>query len=329
MTYLLLAINLLVFFYIEGNGDSTSVQTLIEYGAKYNPAIIDGEWWRILSSMFLHIGTLHLLMNMLALFYLGNAVERIYGSWRFTVIYLFAGVFGGLASFMLNPHVAAGASGAIFGLFGALLFFGVQHKQLFFRTMGWNLLFVIGLNIVFGLLVPQIDNGAHFGGLIGGFIASAFVHLPKEKNIIRQLLAFAFYLVAIMAMAWLGVQSTFNENQTLEQVKESQELNQTGDFDEVIRLTTEALEENGNFEAPLLFNRSYAYMQVGDTKGAKEDLLRVVDQSPDMAEAHYNLAVLYQQEGELEKAADHAGTAAKLKPENEGFQQLQKELSSS
>ena len=329
VTYILLAINLLVFFYIEGIGDSTSVQTLIEYGAKYNPAIIDGEWWRILSSMFLHIGTLHLLMNMLALFYLGSAVERIYGSWRFTVVYLLAGVFGGLASFMLNPHVAAGASGAIFGLFGALLFFGVQHKQLFFRTMGWNLLFVIGLNIVFGLLVPQIDNGAHFGGLIGGFVASAFVHLPNEKNRTRQLLALVAYCVAVIAMAWLGVQSTFNENQTIDQVKESQELNQQGDYDEVIQLTTEALEEKGNFEAPLWFNRSYAYIQVGDTKRAKQDLLRVVDQSPDMAEAHYNLAILYQQEGELEKAADHAGTAAELKPKNEGFQKLEEDLTSS
>ncbi|WP_226583033.1 rhomboid family intramembrane serine protease [Halobacillus litoralis] len=326
ITYVLLALNILIFMYIEWKGDTTSVLTLIDYGAKYNPAIVEGEWWRILTSMFLHIGMIHLFMNMLALFYLGVAVERIYGSGRFFFIYMLAGLFGGLASFMLNPHVAAGASGAIFGLFGALIFFGIQYKQLFFRTLGWNLIFIILLNISFGLLVPQVDNGAHIGGLIGGFLASAFIQMPKHKIGKMQAGAFVLYLLAFGAMAYIGFTGWLNGEQTYSQVQETQELNQRGDYDRVIEQTTTSLENPGIYEAELLFNRSYAYVKTGRSKKAKEDLESVVSIAPEMAEAHYNLALLYQEEGQVKKAAEHAATAVSLKPENEEFQKLKREL---
>nr|WP_255639737.1 rhomboid family intramembrane serine protease [Aquibacillus saliphilus] len=132
-TYLLLMINVLAFIFIEMNGSSTSVSTLIKFGAKYNIGIVNGEWWMIISSMFLHIGFLHLFMNMLALYYVGSAVERIYGNSRFIIIYFFAGIIGGVASFAFNTQIAAGASGAIFGLLGSLLFFGVNYKRFFFK----------------------------------------------------------------------------------------------------------------------------------------------------------------------------------------------------
>src|SRR5699024_10975967 len=133
VTFLLIFINLIIFFMLDLNGGSTNIETLVKYGAKYNPAIVSGEWWRIISSMFLHIGALHLFMNMLAIYYLGTAVERIFGSTRFVIIYFISGVIGGLTSFAFNTHIAAGASGALFGLFGALLYFGVIHKQLFYQ----------------------------------------------------------------------------------------------------------------------------------------------------------------------------------------------------
>ncbi|WP_077621503.1 rhomboid family intramembrane serine protease [Sediminibacillus massiliensis] len=201
----LLIINFLLFFFLEQNGGSMNVKTLIDFGAKYNPAIKEGEWWRIVSSMFLHIGFFHLLMNMLALYYLGAAVEKIYGSFRFTVIYFSAGISGGLASFAFNTQVSAGASGAIFGLFGALLFFGITYKKLFFRTMGWNLLFILAINIIFGFVVPQVDNGAHIGGLVGGFAASAFVALPDNASLPRQLAAFAAYIAVLISLVFYGL----------------------------------------------------------------------------------------------------------------------------
>ncbi|GEN52072.1 rhomboid family intramembrane serine protease [Halobacillus faecis] len=326
MTYFLLAVNVLIFLYIEWVGDSTSVETLIQYGAKFNPAIMEGEWWRIATSMFLHIGILHLFMNMFALYYLGTAVEKLYGTWRFTWIYLLSGLFGGVASFMLNPHVAAGASGAIFGLFGALLFFGVQHKQLFFRTMGWNLIFIVILNISFGLLVPQIDNGAHIGGMVGGFIATAAVRMPKQMNRFKQLAALVVFLLLISSMAYTGYVGLFNDAKGFSEVQKTQELNQSGAYDEVIAITSEALDNPGQYEAALRFNRSFAYLQKGETTAARKDLLRVIELSPNMAEAHYNLALLYQQVGEEEKAADHAERAADINPDQKDFKELYENL---
>ncbi|MBN8236631.1 rhomboid family intramembrane serine protease [Halobacillus kuroshimensis] len=326
LTYVLLAVNILVFLYLEMIGSTTSVETLISYGAKYNPAIMDGEWWRIFTSTFLHIGFIHLFMNMLALYYLGSAVERIYGTVRFAVIYFAAGLFGGMASFMMNPSVAAGASGAIFGLFGALLFFGVQYKQLFLRTMGYNLIVIIGINIAFGVMVPQVDNGAHIGGLIGGFTASAMVHMPAHSMKKWQPAAALLYIGAMAAMVYLGITGVFNGEQARVVVEEVSELNEQQSYGEVIQRTTQALEDPQGYEAQLLFHRSFAYLQSGESSEAKDDLEQVISIAPDLAEAHYNLALLLQQDGELEKAAERASTAAELNPDNTNFQQLNKEL---
>ncbi len=326
MTYVLLVLNILAFCFVEWKGKSTSLISLIQYGAKYNPALMDGEWWRIVTSMFLHIGFLHLFMNMLALFYLGTAVERIYGSLRFTGIYFLAGIFGGLSSFMMNPQIAAGASGAIFGLFGALLFFGLRHKRLFFRTMGTNVLFIIGLNLAFGFIVPQVDNSAHLGGLTGGFIASMLIHLPKQKNLKVQLLSLAIYILAAIGMVWGGTAQYSQSEQAGVQVQYTQELIKDQQYDQVIHTATNALKFPGSYEAELLFNRSYAYTQKGKLDKAKQDLEKAVQVKPDMAEAHFNLALIYQKKGRLNQAKEEAEKAASLKPGQEDFQQLLRSL---
>jgi len=206
LTYGLVIINILIFILLEMRGGSTNIQTLIEFGAKYNPAIlVDGEWWRIISSMFLHIGSLHLLMNMLAIYFLGSVVERIFGSARFMFIYFLSGIGGGLASFALAENIAAGASGAIFGLFGALLFFGINYKRLFFQTMGQGVLLIIAINIILGFTVEQIDMAAHLGGLITGFVASFICHLPRKKDIKNQLIAAIVYAAIIIVLVTYGI----------------------------------------------------------------------------------------------------------------------------
>ncbi|GGC91730.1 rhomboid family intramembrane serine protease [Thalassobacillus devorans] len=326
MTRVLLVINIAVFLYIEMNGQSTSVMNLIEYGAKYNPAIIEGEWWRIVTSMFIHIGMLHLFMNMLALYYLGMAVEKIYGTVRFTFIYLLAGIFGGVTSFALNPQVAAGASGAIFGLFGALLFFGIKHKRIFFRTMGRNLLFIIGLNVVLGLSVPQIDNGAHMGGLAGGFIASAIVNLPKNRQPLWQIIAVAGYVAALISLALYGFIQADNQHHTAVDVEMSNSMLVENRFDESITYTTQALEKDGDYTSYLLFNRAVAYYETGEIDKAQSDLEQVVELEPDMAEAHYNLALIYRNKGVNENAIAHAKKAKDLRPSNEDFEDLYNQL---
>src|SRR5690625_2366094 len=232
-TYALMIINVILFFLLEVNGGSTNIETLIRFGAKYNPGIVNGEWWRILSSMFLHIWVFHLFMNMFALYYLGIVVERIYGSWRFLFIYFMAGVVGGLASFAFSFSLSAGASGAIFGLFGALLFFGVIHKKIFLQTMGSGLITVIVINVALGLIIPQIDISAHLGGLIAGFLASAIFQLPRNKNLSIQFISLVLYILLTIGLSIAGIQNSTKSSLPVMNDQSSQEelyINQNRNF---------------------------------------------------------------------------------------------------
>ncbi|HLR74479.1 MAG TPA: rhomboid family intramembrane serine protease [Virgibacillus sp.] len=325
LTFVLIIVNVLLFMLLEGSGSSTNIEHLIEFGAKYNPAIIDGEWWRIISSMFLHIGMLHLMMNMLALYYLGTAVERIYGSWRFFIIYLLAGIGGGLASFAFTINVSAGASGAIFGLFGALLFFGLIHKKLFFQTMGRNLLFLVGFNIVFGFVVPQIDNGAHLGGLLCGFLASAILHLPKRRSFKKQLGALLIYVLMIAGLIVYGTET--HANSSFYQLYKIEGLLENGQYEEVIESATLGLEESDQFEAELLFQRGYAHIKLGETEQAIHDLEKCtefIEDNPEIEipQAFYNLALLYYETNDIGLAKEAITKAVQLDPNNEDFQNV-------
>lgn len=180
-TYVLIVAIVLMYIILEMFGGSTNPYVLLYFGAKYNPSILNGEWWRFFTPMFLHVGFFHLFMNGLALYYLGISVERIFGRIRFLFIYLFAGFFSTLVSFIFSPDMSAGASGAIFGLFGALLFFGIEHKQTFYRTIGPNIIALIIMNVIIGFIIPSIDISGHIGGIIGGFLAAGITQLPNGK----------------------------------------------------------------------------------------------------------------------------------------------------
>ncbi|WCK53373.1 rhomboid family intramembrane serine protease [Aneurinibacillus sp. Ricciae_BoGa-3] len=203
VTYGLLFIIITVFVLMEFAGGSQNPDVLIRFGAKENARIVAGEWWRLITPMFLHIGFMHILLNGFALWQLGTAVEQIYGSYRFLFIYMLAGIAGAVASFVFSTSLSAGASGAIFGLFGALLYFGTQNKVLFFRTMGRNVIVVLLVNLVFGFVsIGMIDNYAHLGGLFGGFLASAVVGLPRTRFRPAQQIG-AFIILAVLL--WAGI----------------------------------------------------------------------------------------------------------------------------
>jgi rhomboid protease GluP len=150
-------------------------QLVLALGAKDNRAIFDGgQYYRFLTAMFLHGGLTHIAFNAFALYSLGFETERIYGHWRFLAVYLLAGLGGGLASYALNPSPSVGASGAIFGLVGALAVFyyeartvlgGVARQQL------GSLIFTLLINLGLGFSVALIDNNAHLGGLAAGAVA--------------------------------------------------------------------------------------------------------------------------------------------------------------
>src|SRR5436190_13468431 len=156
---------------------------VIEAGANYGPAVLHGEWWRLVTSMFLHGGLLHLALNGWALYQLAGLFEIWLGSARLLLVYFVSGIAGSLASALISGVPSVGASGAIFGLLGALISFLLrrhedltpQAKSLLMQLVGWAV-----INVVFGFSVKGIDNAAHLGGAAAGLLLG-FVLRPRVR----------------------------------------------------------------------------------------------------------------------------------------------------
>lgn len=144
-------------------------QILYWMGAKHNNAIIfHGEYYRLVTSMFLHGGIVHLLFNMYALYILGDFIERIYGAKKYLAIYFVSGIVASIFSLYFSPVMGVGASGAIFGLLGAALVFAYNEKDRIGKALVTNIIVIILLNVFIGLSMSNIDISAHFGGFIAG-----------------------------------------------------------------------------------------------------------------------------------------------------------------
>lgn len=193
LTYVFIVINLGVFLVetvlgiIWGLGFNATTNTcmLLLFGAKFNLLIMAGQYWRLLTPIFLHIGIFHLLVNMFALRILGGDIESLFGTMRFLIVYLVAGIGGTMASMLFNSSISAGASGAIFGLIGAeavFLYLNRQTLGLFGEERLRSLLGIIVINVLFGIAVPGIDNAGHIGGLLIGMLVGLLVAPRYEKK---------------------------------------------------------------------------------------------------------------------------------------------------
>lgn len=185
ITYGLLIINTIVFIlmYILGNG-SNDIGTLIKFGALAKDLVLRGQYFRLLTSAFLHIGIMHLVCNMYALYILGKDIESYYGKIKYVFIYLTSALIGSLLSmvFMSEYSVSAGASGAIFGLMGSLLYFGYNYRVTLNNSITKQILPVIVLNLLIGFTSSGINNYAHIGGLLGGYISSIVVGVKYKTS---------------------------------------------------------------------------------------------------------------------------------------------------
>lgn len=185
ITYILLAINIIIFalMYTLGDG-SYSSDTLIKFGANYVELTKSGEFYRLITCAFLHIGALHLILNMYSLYVVGTQIEYFYGKIKYIFIYLFSAIMGSLFTVALsaNNTLAAGASGAIFGLLGAMLYFGYHYRGYIGNAILYQILPVVFLNLYIGFTMPNIDNAAHIGGLIGGYLISMALGFDNESK---------------------------------------------------------------------------------------------------------------------------------------------------
>jgi rhomboid protease GluP len=190
LTYGLLVVLALIFAYATSLDDTGTVARftdgtpiterelfLLDW-AKINELVFDGEFYRLFTSMFVHLEATHFFFNAYALYLFGREVESIYGHLRFAIIYILGGLAGSVASLLYTDGLSIGASGAIFAVFAASGVYFYHHQRLFGegarqRLVQMGVLALI--NIVFGITVPRIDNAAHVGGMLGGFILAWFM----------------------------------------------------------------------------------------------------------------------------------------------------------
>ena len=165
----------LSYVYAKGNVFDSDTNVLILLGAKVNELIAEGQYYRLISCMFLHGGIVHLAVNMYSLYAIGPMVENVYGKAKYLAIYFIAGICSSIFSYIFSTNVSIGASGAIFGLLGAVLVFAIKSKGKTGNAFIKNILSVIFVNIFIGMTLPNIDNFAHVGGLLGGIIISLLV----------------------------------------------------------------------------------------------------------------------------------------------------------
>ena len=201
-TNVLIFINIIVFFatLILSNMNLTA-SALARYGGLFAPYVKNMELFRLITAGFLHVSIFHLLFNMYALYVLGTQVENFVGKTKFLIIYFYSMISASLMSCIISPDtVSVGASGAIFGLLGALLYFGYYYRLYLGSILRNQIIPLIAINLLFGFIMTGIDNAAHIGGLIGGlFIALA---LGVEQNDKRKFNANGI-IVSIIFLAFL------------------------------------------------------------------------------------------------------------------------------
>lgn len=218
VTYSLLGLTVLVYILQEASGFLYGIDLPASLGMKVNAFIEQGEWWRLITPMFLHGSLLHIFFNMYALRIFGPRLERYYGHWRFLALYFLGGFAGNVASFIFSPANSLGSSTAIFGLIGAEAVFLYQNQKIFggsARGALTNIIMIAAINLFIGLS-PGIDNWGHAGGLAGGslfawlagpvlgvegFFPSFSITDSRESRMVIIAILVVGLLIALLAVA--------------------------------------------------------------------------------------------------------------------------------
>lgn len=325
-TYILLAINiavtvaLMVIAYLRGYGFSDTIPSpvLLEFGAHQSTLIANGEFWRLGTSMFLHGGLIHLLFNSYALFILGRDVESLYGTPRFLAIYLLSGLGGSIAFYLFgyfsgNNAPSVGASGAIFGLFGAEAAYFWVHRELLGRRAQANLrnlAVVLLVNLFIGFTVPYINNTAHMGGLVTGAILG-WLLVPKyalpagvlpgealtleDQTTLQSKLLHVIVVMLVLAVVTAGATVLWNGSpqSRLDQAVELIDNQDYAAATEVLRPLAADHPDDG----VVLFYLGAAEANQGNLEAARQAWERSASLEPALASTHWNLAQVYAELG--------------------------------
>ncbi len=317
-TYGLIAINIVVWLLLTILSKRMEVKygaLLDPYGSKINNLILEGQYWRLISPMFLHVNEIHLLVNCYSLFIVGSQVERLFGHGRFIAIYFVSGFLGCIASFAFSLNSAVGASGAIFGLLGAMLFFAMKRPSLLKSGFGANLITTLIINLVYGFMNEQIDNYGHLGGLVGGFLTTGAIYTVKEetsKDRLSKLIA----LILVFVVSLGGLFYSFNNKQNtvvLPKIDLVKTYANQQNFTELEKLAEEIIEmkPNGkNAVFQVLWSLTLAEASQMKFAEAEVHAKQVVEFSP--VHGHFILGAIYFETKEFDKAKSELEVAKKL-----------------
>lgn len=191
-TVSLIVVNTVVFFALSFIGMTEDAGFMLQHGAMYAPDIVNnGKYYELFTSMFLHFGFQHLMSNMISLGVMGYQLEDAVGKMRYLLIYLVSGIGGNLLSLAVDMHsgsyaVSAGASGAFFGIVGALLYITIRNYGRVGSVSERGILFMIVITLYYGFSNTGVDNFAHIGGLITGFLMAVILYHKPEEKTVRQ-----------------------------------------------------------------------------------------------------------------------------------------------
>lgn len=294
---LFVGVNLLVFMAMVGGGlslmNGPNPQQMIHWGGNFGPLTLGGEPWRLVTYMFLHYGLIHIGFNMWCLWDLGNLAESLYGDWTFAVVYLLCGLGGGIASLWWHPNsVSAGASGAIFGLAGALIAsFKLGEFSLPRNAISGVLRSVVmfaGYNLVFGAFWGRTDNACHIGGLVTGLVLGALIaKIAPERDAIAKRVVVCGFVLLIVVGCWSWVNRSYGFIATAER---GETLLEEGKLDEAIVALQRAVRSRPDY-GQAHFDLAHAYAEKGDYPNEIAELKRVVALDPRNENARYNLGL--------------------------------------
>jgi rhomboid protease GluP len=210
ISYYIVFINILIFLILHLSNYLTGDSIIIDNFAKITSRIsIQGEYYRFFTTIFIHEGITHLAFNSAALIFLARPIEMIFGKTKFLLIFITAGLFGSLFSFIFSPYPAIGASGGIFGIFGVHLFLYIKNKDVYLKHFGKEIFQLLILNIFIGFIIPNIDYWGHFGGIVGGFLASNALGLSRHYRFNTKKIAVLTVTIVLFFSSFMIVDHAF------------------------------------------------------------------------------------------------------------------------
>ncbi len=329
-TAILIAINVVVFLAMAASlhSASPSPDKLIRWGANFGPLTLDGQWWRLLTSAFLHANFLHIALNMWAFLNLGILAELLFGRRSFVLLYLFCALGGSIASVWWHTAVVGvGASGAIFGIAGALLpALAFQRNRRLRAAMRGNLTSIaifVFYNIAFGAAASHIDNAAHLGGLVTGAILGALLPsgpvrqaepdvisgTPQRSGVLRSYVAFA--LVAVLLLAAASFARRRNRDELA--LAAAEQALRSGNQQQALLDAQRALQDDPN-RPDAHFLLGYIYLNSNDLDKALAEFQRTVELKPNDADGYSQICVVYLRMRSFDDAAASCLKAIALDP---------------